>query len=77
MAHGSVCACCVASRLKAMSPDEYRRLIGSNPILESMVRYGTPLTRENYVAIANAGRPDDAWTHEHEAMLPAIFRSND
>jgi hypothetical protein len=39
-----------------------------------MVRYGTPLTRDNYVDIANAGRPDEAWTHEHEAMLPAIFR---
>jgi hypothetical protein len=42
-----------------------------------MVRYGTPLTRDNYVAIANAGRPDEAWTHEHEANVPAILRSSE
>jgi hypothetical protein len=42
-----------------------------------MVKANIPLTRENYVDIANAGRPDEAWTHEHEAMLPAIFRSDD
>jgi hypothetical protein len=42
-----------------------------------MVRHKLPLTRENYVDIANAGRPDEAWTHEHEAMLPAIFRRDE
>ena len=67
----------VASRLQAMSPPEYQRLIGSDPILSAMARNGTPLTRDNYVDIANAGRPDEAWTHEHEAMLPEIFQQRD
>lgn len=58
-----------------MNPREYQRLIGSNPLLEMMVRRNIPLTRDNYVDLANAGRPDEAWTHEHEAMLPAIFRA--
>jgi hypothetical protein len=60
--------------LKAMHPAEYQRLIGSDPILSGMIRHNIPLTRENYVDIANAGRPDDAWTAEHEAALPWIFR---
>lgn len=42
-----------------------------------MIRCKIPLTRDNYVDIANAGRPDEAWTAEHEAMLPHIFRSED
>ena len=67
----------VASRLQAMSPQQYQRLIGSNGILEMMVRRNVPLTRDNYVAIANAGRPDEAWTHEHEANVPAILRSSE
>jgi hypothetical protein len=64
----------VASRVAAMNPQEYQRLIGSHPILSMMVRAGLPLTRDNYVDIANAGRPDEAWTAEHEANLPSIFR---
>ena len=67
----------VASRLAALSPAEYQRLIGSDPVLSAMVRHGTPITRDNYVAIANAGRPDEAWTHEHEASLPHIFRPDE
>ena len=65
----------IASRHQAMSPQEYQRLIGSHPVLEFMHRHKIPMTRENYVDIANMGRPDEAWTHEHEAMLPAIFRA--
>ncbi len=42
-----------------------------------MVRAGVPLSRDNYVDIANAGRPDEAWTHEHEANVPAILRATD
>ena len=57
-----------------MSLQEYQRLIGSDPVLEMMVRHKVPLSRDNYVDIANAGRPDEAWTHAHEAMLPSIFR---
>lgn len=60
-----------------MPPHEYQRLIGSDPILEAMVRHKVPITRDNYVDMANAGRPDEAWTHEHEAMLPAIFRNTE
>jgi hypothetical protein len=60
-----------------MSPQQYQRLIGSDGILEMMVRRNVPLTRDNYVAIANAGRPDEAWTHEHEASLPHIFRPDE
>lgn len=67
----------VASRVAALTPQEFQRLIGSHPVLSMMVRYGTPLTRDNYVAIANAGRPDEAWTHEHEANVPAILRSSE
>jgi hypothetical protein len=66
-----------ASRLAAMSPAEYQRLIGSHPVLKFMDQHGIPLTRDNYVDIANMGRDDEAWTHEHEAMLPAIFRNLD
>jgi hypothetical protein len=64
-----------ASRLRALSPSEYQRLIGSNRILAGMVKHGIPLTRDNYVDIANAGRSAEDWTAEHEAMLPAIFRA--
>jgi hypothetical protein len=53
---------------------EVQRLVRSNGIIEMMVRHGLSLTRDNYVDIANAGRPDDAWTHEHEAMVPRILR---
>ena len=60
-----------------MSQQEYQRLIGSHPILEGMIKHNIPLTRDNYVDIANAGRPDEAWTHEHEASLPSIFRPQD
>jgi len=60
-----------------MHPDTYQRLIGSHPILSMMARHGTPITRDNYVAIANAGRPDEDWTAEHEATLPHIFRSDE
>ena len=67
----------MASRLRAMSPQEYQRLIGSDGILEMMVRHKLPITRDNYVDIANAGRPDEAWTHEHEASLPIILRGAD
>ena len=67
----------VASRLQAMSPQQYQRLIGSDGILEMMVRHKLPITRDNYVDIANAGRPDEAWTHEHEASLPHIFRPDE
>jgi hypothetical protein len=67
----------VASRLRAMSPAEYQHLIGTDPILSGMVKHNIPITRDNYVDIANAGRPDEAWTHEHEAGLPAILRNLD
>jgi hypothetical protein len=68
---------CVKARLEALTPDEYRHLIGSSSILRGMIKHNIPLTRENYVAIANAGRPDEAWTAEHEMMLPWIFRQLD
>ena len=67
----------MASRLQAMSPQEYQHLIGSHAILKGMVKHNIPITRDNYVDIANAGRPDEAWTHEHEAMLPSIFRPDE
>ena len=63
----------VASRLKALSPAEYQRQIGSHPVLSSMVRHNVPLTRDNYVALANTGRPDEARTAEHEANVPRIL----
>lgn len=67
----------VASRVAALTPAEYQRQIGSHPVLSMMVRAGVPLSRDNYVDIANAGRPDEAWTHEHEANVPAILRATD
>ncbi len=57
-----------------MNPQEYQRLTGLHPVLDMMVRHKVPLTRDNYVDLANAGRPDEAWTAEHEAGLPWIFR---
>ena len=54
----------------------FQHLIGSDPVLEVMVRRKVPITRDNYVDIANAGRPDEAWTHEHEASLPWIFHAD-
>jgi hypothetical protein len=53
---------------------EYQRLIGSSPVLQAMVRYGVPLSRENYIA---ANWPDGApepWGAEHEEQLQAPFR---
>ena len=61
-----------------MSPQQYQRLIGSDPVLEMMVRRNVPLTRDNYVDIANAGRPDEAWTLRARGVATAhVFRPDE
>jgi hypothetical protein len=49
-----------------------------SPVVDAMMKSGTPLTRENYIR-ANYGEPGDdgypeQWTAEHEAELPEPFQ---
>lgn len=40
-------------------------------MLEGMHRRGTPLTRDNYIALTTIGTPpDEPWTAEDEDSLP-------
>lgn len=57
-----------------MTDARLKRLIGSSPVLEHMVKHGVPLTRENYIAMNWGGAAPGEWTAEHEADLPEIFR---
>lgn len=52
---------------------EFRRLIGSYPVLEFMLAKGIPLTRESYIAL-NWLEGIEEWTSEHEDDLPPPFR---
>lgn len=49
-----------------------------SPVVDMMMKSGTPLTRENYITAAY-GKPGTAdypeeWTDEHEAELPEPFQ---
>ena len=44
-----------------------------DPILQTMLRRGVPLTREAYVAMNWPDEPEE-WTPEHEEQMPACFR---
>lgn len=44
-------------------------------IKKSLARSGAPWTRENYIARARLGGPDDSpWTEDDEADLPPEFQ---
>ena len=57
-----------------LSPEEYTHLRGQYPILDTLARYGTPLTRENYVRVNWNGEADEN-DAEFEAQLPPPFRT--
>ncbi len=48
-----------------------------DPGLESMLRKGMPLTREDYIAHSFGGDIPEEWTAEHEMSLPECFRDPD
>ena len=58
-------------------PDEYKDLIGSDPILQYLTRYQKPVTRENYLTVAypdlnlDYKKPLEA---ELESMLPEFLQ---
>ena len=46
-----------------------------DPILESMVQRGEPLTREQWIIRSHSlSDVPDPWTHEDEQKLPRVFR---
>lgn len=57
-----------------LTEDEYRRLSGSYPLLESMRAHKVPLDREHFIDINWPEGPPDPWGYEHEMQLPDPFR---
>ena len=57
--------------------EDYKHLIGSDPILQHLTRYQEPVTRENYLTVAH---PDLNLDHkkpleaELESMLPEFLQ---
>jgi len=39
-------------------------------VLDHMLSQNMPLTREQYISLAHAGRPPEPWTMEHESEIP-------
>lgn len=63
------------------SPTQLRRALEtqatSDPVLQTMLNSGGPLTREDYIQMAYPGNRPDPWTAEHEAELPEAFQQRD
>jgi hypothetical protein len=49
----------------------------ADPLIESMVQLGQPVTRENYIGHYLAGDPDPdrEWTWDDEMNMPAFLRT--
>jgi hypothetical protein len=47
-----------------------------HPTLRHMIKYGVPITRENYIA-SNWGTQPEDWGAEHEAELPPHLRASE
>lgn len=45
-----------------------------HPVVDLMMKSGTPLTRENYIATNWGAEGPGEWTAEHEAELPEPFQ---
>ena len=48
------------------------RLLGSNPVLEFMVKHGVPLTRSNYIDLNWLGDPPDEFDEDEKAVIDAL-----
>jgi hypothetical protein len=46
----------------------------NNVIIQRMVAESLPFDRATYVGIFYAGQVPKPWTHDHEAILPPVFR---
>ena len=58
--------------------DSGRRPGTSNDVvLNYMIKYGVPITRENYIAMAYGNTALEEWTPEHESMLPHELQDMD
>jgi hypothetical protein len=47
------------------------------PLEQTMIRFGIPVTRENWIKIAYSGHPPEDWTRELESELPEHLQRQD
>lgn len=52
------------------SPEDSNSSLGTDPMVQTLIKLGIPVTRENYLEIAYPKGLPEEWTAEHETELP-------